>query len=85
MAVVIRLSRVGTKNQPKYRVNVADSRRCRDGKYLEIVGNFDPSLPDVTKRVTLNLDRIQYWIKKGAKASERVNSLMKKYKPELTK
>ncbi|GIL17482.1 MAG: 30S ribosomal protein S16 [Oligoflexia bacterium] len=77
MAVVIRLSRVGTKHAPKYRVTVADSRRYVTGKYLEVLGTYNPLLKDESKRVVLDLAKTQAWIKKGAQPTDRVKHLMK--------
>lgn len=76
--VVIRLSRQGSKHSPKYRVTVADSRRARNGKFIEIVGRFNPLARGSEKKIDLNLDRIKEWIGKGAQPSDRVKSLIKK-------
>ena len=62
--VKIRLRRVGARNNPKYRVVVADSRASRDGQFLEIVGYYDP-IPE-KEGLSLNQDRIKEWLKKGA-------------------
>ena len=73
MAVRIRLSRAGAKKRPHYRVIVADARNPRDGRFLERVGTYHPLLPrDDPARVTLKIDRIKYWLEKGAKPSGRV-------------
>ncbi len=73
MAVAIRLSRGGRKNLPFYRIVVADSRKPRDGRYLERVGTYDPRLKQGDeKRVQLVKERIEYWLSKGAQPSERV-------------
>jgi len=73
MAVRIRLSRAGAKKRPHYRVIVADSRNPRDGRFLERVGTYHPLLPrDDPDRVTLKIDRIKYWLEKGARPSGRV-------------
>src|SRR6185295_6302703 len=77
MSVVIRLSRVGAKNQPYFRVVVADSRYPRDGRYLEKVGTYSPMLPREHKdRVVLKLERIQHWMKLGAKPTDRVQKFL---------
>lgn len=76
--VVIRLSRQGSKHDPKYRVMVADSRRPRDGKFIEIVGRYNPLARGSEKKLDLKLDRIQEWINKGAQPSDTVKSLIKK-------
>ena len=76
MAVSIRLRREGAKNSPYYKVVVADSRSPRDGKFIEIVGTYDPKKKDHNS--TLKLDRVEHWISKGAKPSDTVRSLVKK-------
>lgn len=76
MAVSIRLRREGAKNRPYYKVVVADSRSPRDGKFIEIIGTYDPKKPDHNS--TLKLDRIDHWISKGAQPSDTVRSLIKK-------
>ena len=76
MAVSIRLRREGAKNRPYYKVVVADSRSPRDGKFIEIIGTYDPKKPDHNS--TLKLDRIEHWISKGAQPSDTVRSLIKK-------
>ncbi len=75
MAVSIRLRREGAKNSPYYKVVVADSRSPRDGKFIEIVGTYDPKKKDHNS--TIKLDRIEHWISKGAQASDTVRSLVK--------
>ena len=64
MAVSIRLRREGAKNHPYYKVVVADSRSPRDGKFIEIIGTYDPKKPGHNS--TIHLDRAEYWISKGA-------------------
>lgn len=76
MAVSIRLRREGTTNRPYYKVVVADSRSPRDGKFIEIVGTYDPKKPGHNS--TLELERIDHWISKGAQPSDTVRSLIKK-------
>jgi small subunit ribosomal protein S16 len=78
MAVSIRLRREGTKNRPYYRVVVADSRSPRDGKFIEIIGTYDPKQPG--RNSSFNVERAEYWIGKGAQPSETVRSLIKKQK-----
>ena len=72
--VCIRLTRMGTKKRPLYRIVVADSRRFRDGKFIERVGSYNP-LPQ-NPEVNINLDRVDYWIGKGARPSDTVRSLI---------
>jgi small subunit ribosomal protein S16 len=78
MAVSIRLRREGTKNSPYYKVVVADRRSPRDGKFIEIIGAYDPKKPGDNSR--LNIERVEYWISKGAQPSDTVRSLIKKNK-----
>ena len=75
MAVKIRLARHGAKKRPFYRIVVADSESPRDGRFLEIVGTYDP-LPDPVK-VTLKEERVKYWMDQGAKPSDTVRTLLK--------
>jgi len=75
MAVSIRLRREGTKNRPYYKVVVADRRSPRDGKFIEIIGAYDPKKPGHNS--TLNIDRVEYWLSKGAQPSDTVRSLIK--------
>src|SRR5437867_249454 len=82
MAVSIRLRREGAKNRPYYKVVVADSRSPRDGKFIEIIGTYDPKKRGHNS--TLKLDRAEYWISKGAQASDTVRSLIKKNKKRAT-
>lgn len=73
MGLVIRLTRVGAKKRPQYRVVVADSRYPRDGRFLEKLGTYNPMLPkEGGKRVQLELDRVKHWLSKGAQPSDRV-------------
>lgn len=76
MAVSIRLRREGAKNRPYYKVVVADRRSPRDGKFIEIIGTYDPKKPGHNSG--LNIDRVEYWISKGAQPSDTVRSLIKK-------
>jgi len=73
MPVVMRMTRHGAKKRPYYHIVVADSRAPRDGRFIEKVGTYNPSLAnDNPERVTFNVERVQYWIKNGAQASDRV-------------
>lgn len=73
MALTIRLSRGGAKKRPYYRIVVADSRRARDGRFIERVGSYNPMLAkDSPERVKFDADRIKYWLGVGAKPSDRV-------------
>ena len=76
MAVKIRLRRMGAKRAPFYRVVVADSRYPRDGRFIEILGHYDPT----TNPATFNLDaeKAYEWVKKGAQPSDTVKTLLSK-------
>lgn len=74
--VVIRLSRRGAKHNPKYRVTVADSRRSAKGRFIEIIGHYDPLSKD--KKPVINQAKYHDWISKGAKPSRTVENLYKK-------
>ena len=76
MSVSIRLRREGNLNKPYYKVVVADQRSPRDGKFIEIVGNYDPKLPG--ENANVDISRIDYWIKNGAQPSDTVRSIIKK-------
>ena len=76
MSVKIRMKRIGTKNTPVFRIVVADSRSPRDGKCIEEIGTYQPLKPG--ENYTIKLDRAQYWISKGAQASDTVASFIKK-------
>ena len=78
MAVSIRLRREGTKNRPYYRVVVADSRSPRDGKFIEIIGTYDPK--QTGQNSSFDVERAEYWISNGAQPSDTVRSLIKKQK-----
>jgi len=74
--VVIRLRREGTKNRPFFRIVAADQRFPRDGRFLEILGTYDPLMEG--NNVKVNLESAKKWIAKGAQPSETVRSLLKK-------
>jgi len=78
MAVSIRLRRMGSTRRPSYRVVVADSRSPRDGRFIEILGHYNP----LTEPPTVKIDRekVQSWISKGAQASNTVKKLIKNTK-----
>ncbi|HIF18759.1 MAG TPA: 30S ribosomal protein S16 [Cycloclasticus sp.] len=75
--VKIRLSRTGAKKRPFYHVVVADSRRSRDGRYIERVGYFNPRAIGGEVRLTIDTARIDHWVGEGAQATERVKKLIK--------
>jgi small subunit ribosomal protein S16 len=76
MAVRIRMKRVGAKNDPVFRIVVADSRSPRDGKFIEELGTYHPLKKG--NNYTLDLDRARYWVSKGALPSETVASFIKR-------
>ena len=75
MAVRMRLARVGSKKNPIYRVVVADSRSPRDGKFIEIVGRYNPQTEPST--IELEEDKVRDWLAKGAQPSDAVARLLK--------
>jgi small subunit ribosomal protein S16 len=80
LAVRIRMKKIGRKHRPFYRICVMDSRVHREGKAIEEVGFYDTSVHDKSKRVTIKLDRVDYWLSVGASMSDRVATLVKKVK-----
>ncbi len=78
----IRLARTGAKKQPSYRVVVIDRERARDGRFVEIVGHYNPRRNP--PELVLHRERIDYWLARGAQPSETVGSLLKKKAPETT-
>ena len=75
--VTIRLSRGGSKKRPFYRLVVADSRRARDGRFIEQIGFFNPIARGQEERLRVELDRIDHWVGLGAQVSDRVKTLVK--------
>jgi small subunit ribosomal protein S16 len=75
--VSIRLARGGAKKRPFYHVVVSDSRCPRDGRYIERVGFFNPQARGQEEELRLDIERLDYWVSKGAQSSERVASLIK--------
>ncbi len=76
MAVRIRLRRTGRKKQPTYRIVVADSRSPRDGKFIEVIGQYAPRSGE--QALNLRNDRANYWLDNGAQPSDTVRSLLRK-------
>ncbi|MBO23034.1 MAG: 30S ribosomal protein S16 [Rhodospirillaceae bacterium] len=73
MSLRIRLARGGAKKRPFYRIVVADSRRARDGRFIERIGHYNPMLPkDDPNRVAFDVDRAKHWLSVGAQPSDRV-------------
>lgn len=80
MAVRIRMKKLGRTHRPFYRICVMDQRSPRNGKAIEEVGHYDPMVRDKSKRVTLNMERVEHWISVGAQPSEKVAVLIRKFK-----
>ncbi|MDZ4661410.1 MAG: 30S ribosomal protein S16 [Pseudomonadota bacterium] len=78
MAVVIRLARFGRPHKPHYRVTVADHKAKLKGRFIEIVGQFDPAPKGKALGVNLNMERIKYWLGVGAQPSDTVRDLIRK-------
>lgn len=78
--VTIRLARGGSKKRPFYRIVVADSRRSRDGRFIEQIGFFNPIARGQEERLRVALDRVEHWQGLGAQVSDRVASLVKESK-----
>ena len=77
MALKIRLARGGAKKRPFYRIVVAEASAPRDGRYVERVGTYNPMVPkEHEQRVTLNAERITYWLGQGAQPTERVQKML---------
>ena len=76
MAVKIRMKRIGAKNKPAFRIVVADSRSPRDGRFLEELGTYLPRKKG--ENFTLDIDRVKYWLSKGAQPSDTVASFIKR-------
>ena len=74
--VTMRLSRIGSKKRPYYRIVVIDKRRARNGRFLEVLGQYNPLANPV--QMDVNAERAQYWLSKGAEPSETVRSILRK-------
>jgi len=81
--VTIRLARTGAKKRPFYHIVAADSRSPRDGRYIERLGFFNPIAQGQEVPLRIDLERVDYWISKGAKMTDRVSDLVKKYRKQL--
>ncbi len=78
MAVRLRLKRMGRCHRSFFRLNAIDSRSPRDGRAIEELGWYDPNTKDADKQISLNRERIEYWLSVGAQPSETVTDLLKK-------
>ena len=72
----MRLTRIGSKKRPYYRIVVIDKRRARNGRFLEVLGQYNPIANPV--QMEINSERAQYWLSKGAEPSETVRSILRK-------
>lgn len=80
--VVIRLSRSGAKKRPFYKITVADSRNPRDGRFIEHVGFFNPIARGAEEALRVDMDRVDYWVGKGAQPTDRVKQLVKQFRKQ---
>ncbi len=76
--VKIRLKRIGMRQQPSYRIVAIESRRSRDGEYLESLGYYDPR----RKLLTMKLERVEYWLAHGAQPTSTARSLIRRFRKE---
>lgn len=79
MAVAIRMKRMGRKNRAFYRICATDRRSPRDGRVIEVLGTYDPAVADTDARCVIDSDRYDYWVGVGAKPSDAVRVLYKKF------
>lgn len=82
MALTIRMRQQGANSRQRFRLVVTDSRNPRDGKYLEMVGWYNPFGPN-EKNYFIDVPRVEYWLANGAQISDRVKTLVKKVAPEV--
>jgi small subunit ribosomal protein S16 len=76
MAVKLRMTRMGRRHRPFFRINAVESRTPRDGRILEKLGHYDPIEKDPAKQVVLNRERVEYWLDKGAIPSDAVSEML---------
>jgi small subunit ribosomal protein S16 len=76
MSIVIRMSRKGRTNRPHFRIGVWDVKSRRDGPPIELLGHYDPLVTDDERKVTLNVDRVAYWLGQGAAVTDSVKSFL---------
>lgn len=79
MSVKIRLKKLGRRHRPFFRVCAMDTRTRRDGREIEVLGTYDPMVPETDARAMLNGERIDYWLSVGAQPTAKVGTLIKKY------
>jgi len=78
VAVRLRLKRFGRRHRSFYRVNAVDSRNPRDGRVIEELGWYDPEAKDSDRQLSLNRERVEYWLRVGAQPSDTVRQLLKR-------
>ena len=83
MALKIRLRQQGRNNRPFYRLVVTDVRSPRDGKYVEMLGWYNPFEEELDKSISVKADRVQHWLNMGAELSERAHALVAKVAPSI--
>ena len=77
MSMKIRLARTGSKNHPSYKIIATDSRMPRDGRCIEKLGTYNPLMARTSaERIKINLERIKYWLSKGAQVTDRVSRML---------
>jgi len=76
MAVKLRMTRMGRRHRPFFRINAVESRTPRDGRVLEKLGHYDPLEKDATKQLVLNRDRVEFWLSQGAVPSDTVSEIL---------
>ncbi|GJQ28546.1 MAG: hypothetical protein HBSAPP03_04300 [Phycisphaerae bacterium] len=76
--VRLRMQRLGRKNRPYYRIGAAEKRTRRNGPLIELLGTYDPLEKDAAKQITLNAERVKYWLGKGAQPSDTVRDMLAK-------
>jgi small subunit ribosomal protein S16 len=82
MALIIRMRQQGANSRQRFRLVVTDSKNPRDGKYLEMLGWYNP-FGETDKNYFIDVPRVQFWLDNGAEISDRVKSLVKRYAPEV--
>jgi small subunit ribosomal protein S16 len=76
MAVRLRMTRIGRRHRPFFRINAVEAHTPRDGKVLEKLGHYDPLEKDATKQIVLSRDRVEFWLGKGAVPSDTVSEIL---------
>jgi small subunit ribosomal protein S16 len=79
MAVKLRMTRIGRRHRPFFRINVVDSRTPRDGRVIERLGHYDPLEKDKEKQIVLSKERVEFWLKQGAIPSDTVSEILLRF------